>query len=62
LDEVTVETPDGRLLFRTGKQFIAKGDRIIAAKAFVIGDRSYKAEIVLVTGQVLRVDGGMTAV
>src|SRR6478672_8829105 len=25
----TVETPDGRLLFRTGKQFIGKGDRIV---------------------------------
>jgi ATPase subunit of ABC transporter with duplicated ATPase domains len=24
-----VETPDGRLLFRTGKQFICKGDRIV---------------------------------
>src|SRR5450631_1997396 len=29
LDEATVETPDGRLLFRTGKQFICKGDRIV---------------------------------
>src|SRR5712671_773824 len=29
LDEATVETPDGRLLFRTGKQFIGKGDRIV---------------------------------
>jgi ATPase subunit of ABC transporter with duplicated ATPase domains len=29
LDDATVETPDGRLLFRTGKQFIAKGDRIV---------------------------------
>ena len=28
LDEAAVETPDGRLLFRTGKQFICKGDRI----------------------------------
>jgi ATPase subunit of ABC transporter with duplicated ATPase domains len=28
LDEATVETPAGRLLFRTGKQFIGKGDRI----------------------------------
>src|ERR1700732_3175669 len=28
LDEATVETPDGRLLFRTGKQFIGHGDRI----------------------------------
>jgi ATPase subunit of ABC transporter with duplicated ATPase domains len=29
LDEANVETPDGRLLFRTGKQFIGKGDRIV---------------------------------
>jgi ATPase subunit of ABC transporter with duplicated ATPase domains len=29
LDEAAVETPDGRLLFRTGKQFIGKGDRIV---------------------------------
>jgi ATPase subunit of ABC transporter with duplicated ATPase domains len=29
LDEATVETPDGQLLFRTGKQFIGKGDRIV---------------------------------
>jgi ATPase subunit of ABC transporter with duplicated ATPase domains len=29
LDDAAVETPDGRLLFRTGKQFIAKGDRIV---------------------------------
>ena len=29
LDEATVETPDGRLLFRTGEKFIGKGDRIV---------------------------------
>ncbi|MET3844886.1 ABC-F family ATP-binding cassette domain-containing protein [Bradyrhizobium sp. OAE829] len=29
LDDATVETPDGRLLFRTGQQFICKGDRIV---------------------------------
>jgi ATPase subunit of ABC transporter with duplicated ATPase domains len=29
LDDAEVATPDGRLLFRTGKQFIAKGDRIV---------------------------------
>jgi ATPase subunit of ABC transporter with duplicated ATPase domains len=29
LNEAAVETPDGRLLFRTGKQFICKGDRIV---------------------------------
>jgi ATPase subunit of ABC transporter with duplicated ATPase domains len=29
LDNAKVETPDGRLLFWTGKQFIAKGDRIV---------------------------------
>jgi len=29
LDEATVETPDGQLLFRTAKQFIGKGDRIV---------------------------------
>lgn len=29
LDDASVETPDGRLLFRTGKQFICKGDRIV---------------------------------
>jgi ATPase subunit of ABC transporter with duplicated ATPase domains len=29
LEDATVETPDGRLLFRTGKQFIGKGDRIV---------------------------------
>ena len=29
LDDAAVETPDGRLLFRTGKQFIRKGDRIV---------------------------------
>jgi ATPase subunit of ABC transporter with duplicated ATPase domains len=28
LDDAGVETPDGQLLFRTGKQFIRKGDRI----------------------------------
>jgi ATPase subunit of ABC transporter with duplicated ATPase domains len=29
LDDVMVGTPDGKLLFRTGKQFIGKGDRIV---------------------------------
>ena len=29
LDDVTVATPDGRLLFKTGKQFICKGHRIV---------------------------------
>jgi len=29
LDDAAVATPDGRLLFRTGKQFIGKGDRIV---------------------------------
>src|SRR5215470_14570633 len=28
LDDAAIETPDGRLLFKTGKQFIGKGDRI----------------------------------
>src|SRR5882757_264162 len=29
LDDASVATPDGRLLFRTGKQFVCKGDRIV---------------------------------
>jgi ATPase subunit of ABC transporter with duplicated ATPase domains len=29
LDHATVATPDGRLLFKTGKQFICGGDRIV---------------------------------
>ena len=29
LDDATVATPDGRLLFKTGKQFICGGDRIV---------------------------------
>jgi ATPase subunit of ABC transporter with duplicated ATPase domains len=29
LDDAAVETPDGRLLFKTGRQFICKGDRIV---------------------------------
>ncbi|MCR9139903.1 MAG: ATP-binding cassette domain-containing protein [Alphaproteobacteria bacterium] len=29
LDEVDVETPDGRRLFRTGRKWIARGDRIV---------------------------------
>ena len=29
LEDAAIETPDGRLLFRTGKQFIGKGDRIV---------------------------------
>jgi ATPase subunit of ABC transporter with duplicated ATPase domains len=29
LDDAMVETPDGKPLFRTGKQFIVKGDRIV---------------------------------
>src|SRR5258708_4165401 len=29
LEDARVETPDGRLLFKTGKQFIAKADRIV---------------------------------
>jgi ATPase subunit of ABC transporter with duplicated ATPase domains len=29
LDDAMVETPDGKLLFRTGKEFIGKGDRIV---------------------------------
>ncbi|KRR01610.1 ABC transporter [Bradyrhizobium jicamae] len=29
LDDAAVVAPDGRLLFRTGKQFICKGDRIV---------------------------------
>ena len=29
LDDAAVKTPDGTLLFRTGKQFICQGDRIV---------------------------------
>ena len=29
LDDAVVATPDGRLLFKTGKQFICRGDRIV---------------------------------
>ncbi len=29
LDDVPVETPDGRLLFRTGKKWITRGDRVV---------------------------------
>ena len=29
LEEAAVTTPDGQLLFRTGKQFICQGDRIV---------------------------------
>lgn len=29
LEDAAVETPDGRLLFKTGQQFICKGDRIV---------------------------------
>jgi ATPase subunit of ABC transporter with duplicated ATPase domains len=29
LEDAAVETPDGRLLFKTGKQFIGRGDRIV---------------------------------
>ncbi|WP_341486304.1 ABC-F family ATP-binding cassette domain-containing protein [Pararhizobium sp. A13] len=29
LDDATIQTPDGALLFRTGKQFICQGDRIV---------------------------------
>ncbi|HEY9455218.1 MAG TPA: ATP-binding cassette domain-containing protein, partial [Bradyrhizobium sp.] len=29
LDDAAVATPDGRLLFKTGKQFIGRGDRIV---------------------------------
>jgi ATPase subunit of ABC transporter with duplicated ATPase domains len=29
LDDAAVETPDGKMLFKTGKQFICKGDRIV---------------------------------
>ncbi|MFX9329251.1 hypothetical protein ABTO38_20130, partial [Acinetobacter baumannii] len=29
LDDVAVETPDGRLLFRTGKRWVSPGDRIV---------------------------------
>ncbi|AJD40466.1 ABC-F family ATP-binding cassette domain-containing protein [Rhizobium sp. SEMIA 4085] len=29
LDDATVETPDGTLLFKTGRQFICQGDRIV---------------------------------
>ncbi len=29
LDDAEVKTPDGRLLFRTGRKFIGKGDRIV---------------------------------
>jgi ATPase subunit of ABC transporter with duplicated ATPase domains len=29
LDDAAVATPDGRLLFKTGKQFICKGDRVV---------------------------------
>ena len=29
LDDSTVTSPDGRLLFKTGKQFICRGDRIV---------------------------------
>jgi ATPase subunit of ABC transporter with duplicated ATPase domains len=29
LDDITVETPDGRALYSTGKKWIAKGDRIV---------------------------------
>ena len=29
LEDAAVETPDGRLLFKTGRQFVCKGDRIV---------------------------------
>lgn len=29
LDDIAVETPDGRLLYSTGKKFIVRGDRIV---------------------------------
>ncbi len=29
LDDTTISSPDGRLLFKTGKQFICRGDRIV---------------------------------
>ena len=29
LDDAAVETPDGTLLFRTGKRHICQGDRIV---------------------------------
>ncbi|WP_204321512.1 hypothetical protein, partial [Streptococcus pneumoniae] len=29
LDDARIETPDGKLLFRTGKQWICQGDRIV---------------------------------
>lgn len=29
LDDAAIATPDGRLLFKTGKQFICKGDRVV---------------------------------
>jgi ATPase subunit of ABC transporter with duplicated ATPase domains len=29
LEDAAVETPDGRLLFKTGQQFVCKGDRIV---------------------------------
>jgi ATPase subunit of ABC transporter with duplicated ATPase domains len=29
LDDTTISSPDGRLLFKTGKQFIRRGDRIV---------------------------------
>jgi ATPase subunit of ABC transporter with duplicated ATPase domains len=43
LDDATVQTPDGGLLFRTGKQWIGKGDRIVllgpngAGKTLLVG-------------------------
>ena len=33
LEDATVTTPDGTLLFRTGKQFICQGDRIVLLSA-----------------------------
>lgn len=43
LDDVAVQTPDGRLLFRTGKQFICRGDRIVLLGPNGVGKTRFAA-------------------
>ena len=54
LDDVTVQTPDGRLLYKTGQKWILPGDRIVLLGANGTG----KTRLVRMVQQALAGDGG----
>ncbi len=54
-NDVSVETPDGRLLYRTGQKWVARGDRIVLLGANGVG----KSQLVKLIQDAFHVDGSV---